>query len=254
MEIRLSFSEKPKSASKEMAIRIARQCGAKYENERYFVTFNNVSDSFKKLVAICGSWKATELVIDNKECNGVDFHALLNCYRQNRCDGICDCNFFRQEHRYYLIIHRIERLNSDVRFGYIDYRPDPELDAFIEKVDDSTLAVNKTGLLEAILRDSEIPLLLCEKCTQEKIRERINALPDVINLDSESEPSNIRIFRRSFHIDDEPEDESDEDDGLSQYDIARYTAIAEMLAPILAREIAKELSRYLPNDGRPKTP
>jgi len=243
MAIQLSFSEYARSPSRGQAIRIAQECGGIVERERYQVTFDAVTPEFKKLLSICGPWKATELYIDNMECNIPDVLRFFNCYAAHRCEGICECNERNQRYPYDRIVRSIEWAidNSGRVYGYRTGWD--EFDEFVQKIDESTFVVDKEKLLKAILEDSRIPLAMCDKCTEERISKRIRALPENLNLNDESEPSNIRIFRRSFHIDDEPEDENDEDDGLSHYDIARYTAIAEIMAPILAREIAKEFSK-----------
>lgn len=246
MEIKLSFSEKPKSASKDQAVRIARQCGAVVGDGRYSVTFDEISAPFKKLLSICGPWRATELYLDDIEYSGQEFFTILNCNYRQGCDGICQINFQSQRYRYPFIIRSIRWAASESRRNRVGDTRDTEFDDFVRSVDDSSLVVEKQKLLEAVLEDSRIPLMVCDKCTVNRISEVIQALPDKISLTDESDTSNVRRWRTVIDFDDDESEDEGGDGALSQYDITRYTAIAEIMAPIIAREIAKELTKYLP--------
>ena len=86
MDILLIFSEKPNTATKERAIRIAEKNEYfKDDKGRYKVIFKDISPDFINLLDISKPWISTELFIDEKELKPSEVSEVLLCYNKNQC-------------------------------------------------------------------------------------------------------------------------------------------------------------------------
>lgn len=179
MEILLSFPEKPRTAAREYVKKIANDTGARIENGRVLVRFDNVTPSFKDLIRIVGNWKGTQLTIDDTEYDSRIFHSLLTCQATPWCKGYCGL-YERFHYRPYSYFYSSvwDWANSN---GYDQTGPHKDLfDRFTRLIDDDTMIIDKQGLSDMILRDSKIPLMICEKCTEPGVMRFIHSIPDVV--------------------------------------------------------------------------
>lgn len=179
MEILLSFPEKPRTAKREHAKTIARENGARNENGRVLVRFDSITPSFKDLIRIVGNWKATQLSIDNTEYDRTIFHTLLTCQGAPWCTGYCGLNERIHLKPYRYFFSSIEDWANGN--GYDPNGPDKDLfDRFTRRTDDDTMIIDKKGLSDAVLADSWIPLMICEKCTAPGIMRLVHSVPDTV--------------------------------------------------------------------------
>lgn len=201
MDVQLSFPDKPKTDLKNDAIRIAKECDAKFEKGRCiasFNKFNKADDRFTSLLRICGSIKGARLFVDDQEYKLRDSIAILNCMRKEECDGICEYHSKTRNFRYAYLLRTIEWAASESRWFYYKDHRDAEIEEYVKKSDESTLVVDKQRLQDAVLEEWKIPSLVCPKCSREGILNQIDFLPDTINLIE--------------HDDDEPADEDEDED------------------------------------------
>lgn len=182
MEILLSFQEKPRNAPKKEAIQIAERCGARIENGRVIVPFHKFTPDAKDLFSRCRKWKGFELSINGQAYDPFKVFVVVNCsYNRNRtCDGICHSITGSRGHGYVLIVNDLEWMSKYSQFCSYDTRFSPNMRDWVRVIGDDTIVIDKKGLQDAILTDSTLPLLVCEKCTRERIIERTDRLPEKI--------------------------------------------------------------------------
>ena len=188
MEILLSFQEKPRNASKEEAIRIAEGCGARIENGRVIVPFLEFTPDAKDLLERCRKWKGFTLSINGGEYESLAVLDILRCKYKHQCDGICHSYLGCSQHLYGLLVSRFDDMIryaphfSHDRYLSPDLKDWMKLNDWVNVVDDTTVMIKREQLRDAILRDSTIPLLVCDKCTPERIAERIDRLPETVTF------------------------------------------------------------------------
>ena len=198
MEILLSFHEKPRNASKEEAIRIAAKCGARIENGRVIVPFREFTPEAKELLSRCRRWKGFTVTINGSEYNLDAVIDVVTCSSKQKCDGICHLYVACSQQLYGLIVSEFEHRSKYASFYSLKSAlTSPYLMEWIDITDDDSLVLRKKQLREAILRDSTVPLLLCEKCSPEQIARKIHSLPDRITFTKKTPQNSTNNQRRS---------------------------------------------------------
>jgi|GEM_PF-6218496 len=186
MEILLSFQEKPRNASKQEAIQIAEGCGARIENGRVIVPFREFTQDAMELLSRCKKWKGFTLSINGKEYDPHAIIDVLDCSEKLQCEGICRSYLGCSHHHYKFLVSQIDDMIryaphfSHDRYLSPDLREWMKLNEWVEAVDDTTVMIKREHLHNSILRDSAIPLLVCDECTPERIAERIDRLPEMV--------------------------------------------------------------------------
>jgi hypothetical protein len=248
MEILLIFDEKQRSPNKEQVIKLIEREEFILDKGRYKVLFPEINFAFQKILSICGSWATTELYIDNMKLNPSDIIFITSCHKKNRCNGIC------------LLISQRGTCNYEELFFWIGQLCDPSFQSqnyntkyiekfdgsiigldFIKKIGDSIYELDKEKLKNRILKESELPLKVCPSISEEKIFHQINSLPEKIQIkirqDSRALPRNETTDPPKYV-------------GLTNNQKERYKEVAELIAPIFAREIAKELTKLFEENNK----
>ena len=240
MDVLLIFNEKPKNPTKDFAIKLATQSECFQEKERYKVLFHEIDSRFTKLLPICSKWSTTQLFIDNKEFNPQIASEIINCYNKSECNGICRLMVRSGVFDYYSLYHIIKRI-ARPEYSYLsDPHAWQQLDnliidsKFIKKIDDNTLLIDKEMLKNKLFEDIELPIKICQLTSKDKIIKAIDSIPE-------------KILRYS-KWDDKSLSRNETTDplkyvGLTNNQQERYKEVAELIAPIFAREIAKELTK-----------
>ena len=238
MDILLIFNEKPRNASKELAIKLASECEFINEKERYKVVFHEIDPAFNKLLSICGKWSTTQLFIDNKEYKAQDILDIFNCFMKSRCNGLC---FYINRWGFcdYNNLFGLIGLVTESGMGYqhhIDNFKNTVIGLdFIKKIDDNTYLLNKEELKNKIFEESELPLTFCQAISKDKIINKIELLPEKIQIKQ----------RTRDDIQSDMNREIPKYRGMSEYDKAYHREIAEIMAPIFAKEIKKEIMNLM---------
>jgi len=242
MDILLIFYEKPKNASKELAIQLAKECECIIEKDRYKVLFHENDRMFKKLLSICGNYATTELFIDNKEYSPKFVSDIFNCYNKGQCTGICSLIVKEGIFDYNLLLHHIKMLMDHSFHSYYDENlwkiisQEFENLNFVKKIDENTFQIDKEAFKNKIIEDTELPLKICQFANQQKIIKQIDFIPEKI----QPKPKQDEKLLSKIEITDPQKNV-----GLAKYQKEKYQEIAEIMAPIFAREIMKELTQLI---------
>jgi len=233
-DIILIFDLSRASASKERAMKIAERYENFNENGKIRVIFPKYSSDLVTLLEICKKWDTSELLIDNKEYRFPEVLKILKCTDRSDCDGFCQ---------------KVNGLDFDLKTeienaqkGMYDRFSDPEsvqqelaYVKGIKKEKDGTYRVDKSEMKKQLLHDYNLPLLICEKINRDGMMKYIDSLPD------------------SFTISDDVVDIEEEFEGFSDYQIAEYREQANIMGPIIARHIAREIDKvFIANLGSEK--
>jgi tetratricopeptide (TPR) repeat protein len=233
-DIILIFDLSRASASKERALKIAERYENFKENGKIRVIFPKYSSDLVTLLEICKKWDTSELLIDNKEYRFPDVLKILKCTDRNDCDGFCQ---------------KVNGLDFDLKTeienaqkGMYDRFSDPEsvqqelaYVKGIKKEKDGTYRVDKNEMKNQLLHDYNLPLLICEKINRDGMMKYIDSLPD------------------SFTISNDVVDIEEEFEGFSDYQIAEYREQANIMGPIIARHIGREIDKvFIANLGSEK--
>lgn len=250
MEILLIFDEKQRSSNKEQVIKLIEQEEFIQDNGRYKVLFHEINFAFQKILSICGSWATTELYIDNVKLNPSDILFITSCHKKSRCDGICHLACQRGNCDYNELLFWMRQICDTSFRSQDDERKKYQIDRFdasiigldfIKKSGEGIYELNKEKLKSRILKESELPLKICPSISEEKIIHQINSFPEKIqhkiSQESGTLPRNEPIDPQKYV-------------GLTNYQKLKYQELAEFIAPIFAREIAKELTKLFEESNK----
>lgn len=233
-DITLIFDLTKGSASKDRAIKIAERYEINKEKDKIRVVFHKYSADLVTLLEICKQWKSSELYIDNQEYRFPDVLKILKCANKSYCEGFCQkgngLDFDLKE--------EIENASK----GIYDEFSDPEsirqkLSQIkgIKKEKDGSYHIDKNELKTNLLIDYNLPLQICEKIDRERMLKYIDQFPD------------------SFKISDDVIEVESEFEGLSDYQIEEFRAQADIMGPIIAKHIAREIDKvFIANLGPEK--
>lgn len=247
MDILLLFNEKPKNTTKDFVIQVAKEFEFSVDKERYNVLFHEIDSKLMQILPICSRWSTTQLFIDNKEFNPQLVSEIFNCYNKIECNGICRLMVRSGIFDYYSFYYIIKRIT---RPEYT-YSSDPDswqrldnliMDSkFIKKIDENTLLIDKEMLKNKLFEDIELPIKICKLTNRDKIIKAIDSIPEKI--------------QRYSKWDDKSQSRNETTDppkyvGLTNNQKERYKEVAELIAPIFAREIAKELTKLFEESNK----
>lgn len=233
-DITLIFDLSRGSASKERALKIAERFENHKENGKIRVVFPKYSSDLVTLLEICKKWDTSELIIDNKEYRFPDVLKILKCTNKNYCEGFCQkgngLDFGLKTH--------IENAQKGMYDEFSD--PDSVQEELsqtegIKREKDGSYRIDKNEMKKQLLLDYNLPMLICEKINCEGMIKYIDRLPD------------------SFTISDDVVDIEEEFEGFSDYQIAEYREQANIMGPIIARHVAREIDKvFIANLGSEK--
>jgi len=221
-DITLIFDITKGSPSKDRAIKIAERYEIKKQKEKIGVVFHKNCADLVTILEICKQWNSSELYVDNQEYRFPEVLKILKCTNKGYCEGFCQkgngLDFGLKE--------EIENAAK----GIYDEFSDPEslkqeLSQIkgIKKEKDGSYHIDKNELKRNLLIDYHLPLNVCEKIDEDQMIKYVDQLPDSFNIS-----------------DDVIESESE---GLSDHQIAEFTLQADIMGPIIARHIAREIDK-----------
>ena len=238
MDFLITFTEKPKHATKKLAIQIAKECNYELKDGVYFVHFNEINSKFIKLLNFTRGWTGAEFIVDQGKADSSKVYNVLLCYRHETCNGVCEkvklipsnnfgsiINFLR-----YFLENRFLPNSRSWEGQIIDEMMNA---GFIQKTDNpKMILINKATIIEELKKQIKYPLVYCDKINERKCVELINSLPNEIKIKSDIEQNDF----------DENNDDIDEKfEDISELSIEQITLEANIKAPIYAKAIAKEL-------------
>lgn len=233
-DISLIFDISKGGPSKDRAITIAERYEIHKDKDKIRVVFHEANADLITLLEICKQWKSSELLIEGHEYRFPDILKILKCTNKNYCEGLCQ----KGNGLDFGLKTEIENAQK----GMYDEFSDPdsirqELAQVkgIKKDKDGTYRVDKNEMKKQLLIDYNLPLLICEKINREGMVKYIERLPE------------------SFTISDDVVDIEEEFEGFSDYQIAEYREQANIMGPIFARHIAREIDKvFIANLGPEK--
>jgi len=223
-DISLIFDISKGGPSKERAISIAERYDFHKDSDKIRVVFRKANADLITLLEICKQWKSSELLIDGQEYRFPDVLKILKCTNKNYCEGFCQ----KGNGLDFGLKTEIENAQK----GMYDEFSDPdsvrqELAQIkgIKKGKDGTYSVDKNEMKKQLLVDYNLPLLICEKINQDGMTKYVDRLPD------------------SFTISDDVVDIEEDFEGFSDYQVAEYREKANIMGPIIARHVAREIDK-----------
>lgn len=233
-DITLIFDLTRASASKDRALKIAERYENYKEKDKIRVIFPKYSSDLLTLLEICKKWDTSELIIDKQEYRFPDVLKILKCTNKNYCEGFCQ----KGNGLDFGIKTEIENAQKGIYDEFSD--PDSvrqELSQIkgIKKEKDGSYHIDKNELKKQLIIDYNMPMQICEKIDREGMLKYIDRLPD------------------SFKISDDVVDIEEEFEGFSEYQIAEHREQANIMGPIIARHIAREIDKvFIANLGSEK--
>jgi len=225
MDISVNFNEKRLSPEKEAAIELAKKYEHVFENGTYKVTFRKNSADLIRLLEFCRNWKTACVMVDNKGKNVSLVLDVLYCSSINDCSSVCDKAITDYISLLTSISEGIEGNDTDnIEVEWL-LETLLSLDSF-ERQEDGSFSVDKEKLKKEIEREYSIPIHICNNFDKAKIFSQVDALPEKFKL-----PENIGKKHESDFFDADTIEELKEK--------------AEIVAPIIAKSIAKELDKVI---------
>jgi hypothetical protein len=246
MEFLIKFSKKPMNPKRRMAIEIARKCNATFEDGYYLVRFHEINQNLRDLLRLTSGWSTSEFIVEGHTGDISEIRRVVYCERREICNGVCLFG-----HDYYLNLDRIiqnckkyETLESDSRLWRVDN--EYLVHHFIKFNDAKTRAIlNKEVIIAHLKKELQAPLKYCDMITEEKISEKINALPESFILtpyrDCSITQKETNLGFDDEEFDDEYSNDGEEFKGLTEYQKAKLEAMAKVIAPIFAQAFMEEL-------------
>lgn len=233
-DITLIFDISKGGPAKDRAINIAERYDIHKENDKIRVVFHKANADLITLIEICKQWKPSELLIGNQDYRFPDVLKILKCTDKNYCEGFCR----KGNGLDFGLKMEIENASK----GVYDEFSDPESVKHelsqikgIKKEKDGSYHIDKNELKKNLLVDYNLPMQVCEKIDQEAMIKYVDSLPE------------------SFKISEEVVDVDEEFEGFSEYQIAEYREQANVMGPIIARHIAREIDKvFIANLGPEK--
>jgi len=233
-DISLTFDISKGGPSKDRAINIAERYDVHKEKNKIRVVFHGANSDLITLLEICKQWKSSELRIGNREYRFSDVLKILKCSSKSFCEGFCQ----RGNGLDFGLKTEIENAEKGVydEFSNPDIvRMDLSQIKGIKEENDGSYHIDKNELKKHLLIDYNLPMQICEIIDREGMIKYIDSLPD------------------SFKISDDVIESESELDGLSEYKIAEFREQAEIMGPIIARHIAREIDKvFIANFGSEK--
>jgi hypothetical protein len=238
MNALLIFYEKPASSNKEFALRLAQKYNPIYDNGRYKLIFNEFTNDIKKVLEISQHWKTAQLFIDEHEYNIHNVVLKLSCYNKSHCNGLC---YFVSE------LNTISRLKDALDSDH--YSITWWLNNYAETIPgiikiDNAINIDHEVVKQAIVGIIDETLQFCDRFDINKILALIDSLPSTLEIVDQLGNSDSTIDDK---LDDEYNecDDDSNDFTISDEGIEKYSQIAEIMAPIFAREIVKEIKKLM---------
>jgi len=223
-DITLIFDVTKGSPAKDRAINIAERYEIKKEKDKIKVVFHEQSPDLITLLEICKQWKSSELLIGDKEFRFPDVMKILKCTHKSYCEGFCQ----RGNGLDFGLMKEIENASKGIYEEFSDpesVRQDLSQIQGIKKESNGSYHINKAELKKNLLIDYNMPLQICEKINRDGMIKYIDHLPD------------------SFTISDDVGENEEEFEGFSDCQIAEYREQANIMGPIIARHIAREIDK-----------
>ena len=197
MKIIVRFVTRGTSPSVKDAVKVAEHCEHYIEGSEYYVHFDAPDENLQKLLNIVGSWKTTQVFVDDKEVSAKKLQNVLFCPSKLLCKGICDHirigwrrldEFLRKEKDdERLIGYRAIIIEENMAF--VDERTISDFAHFLEEIEEKKFRLEKDKLKEWINDEFYLELKYCEKINIEKILEIIDNLPEIFE---EADISKVR--------------------------------------------------------------
>jgi tetratricopeptide (TPR) repeat protein len=164
--------------------------------------------------------------INNNEVGISDVFDVLYCSAINECNSKCDKGFSKYIDVIRWISNAIEGKENELLDPHFLLEELLCLDSF-ERQKDGTFTIDKKKLKKEIEREYSLPISICQKFDKNKIMSQVDALPDKFTLPEEylDEKTEFNLF------------DKDTIEGLQ--------VKAEIVAPIFAKAIAKELEKVI---------
>ena len=249
MDILLIFSEKPNTATKERAIRIAEKNEYfKDDKGRYKVIFKDISPDFINLLDISHPWRSTELFIDEKELKPSEVSEVLLCYNKNQCKGICGKVRIESFYQFSHLINQIKRIENEDIWDIVRVKSQLDCSDFFEKKSDDIYVIHKDKLKNEIIQQLDGPLKFCDRLKKDLMLQQIDELPDQFKI----KPVKSYDDDLDVSCNDDVINKLDSFEGFSDYEKKEIKAKAEIEAPIFAKVIAKELGKIFVNNKQKK--
>ena len=216
---------------KERATTIAERYEIHKEKDKIKAVFHKFSPDLLTLLELCRKFPSSLCLVGDNEFRIPEVLKVLKCTYNDYCGGLCE----KGDHFDFELKKKIENASK----GICDEFSDPEslrleLNQIkgIKQESDGTFRINKGELKKNLLKDCNLQLQICEFIDHEGMIEYIDQLPD------------------TFTISDEVTGTESEFEGLSDYQIAEYSAQAEIMGPIIAKHVAREMDKvFVANFG-----
>ncbi len=241
MKFIVKFAEKPKNEKKKMAIRIANDCICEIKDGIYSVHFNEINQNLRDLLRLSGDWSTAEFIVDEGNADPVEVERVVNCYDRSECKGMC---------RLWILPHyNLDRLiYAFTKDNSLDFLPSlsnineffVEHGLLLKDPSDDKYIVNKEEIRNLVKKRLSYAQQYCEKIDESKMLSKIDELPNEIVVHSRKE---------TIEDVEESDQEYDEDEGeieiLTENEISKIKAIAEVIAPIFSKAIMAEFEIVL---------
>jgi len=226
MNLTVIFNESRLTQEKKAAIEIAKKYEHVFRNGVYKVKFSKNCPDLLRLLELCTNWKTASVSIDNNDVGISDVYDVLSCSAINECNSKCNKGFSQYIDVIRWISNAIEGKENEFLDPHFLLEELLCLDSF-EGHGEGTFTIDKKKLKKEIEREYSIPISICQKFDKNRILSQVDALPDKFTLPEEylDENAEFNYF------------DKDTKEGLQ--------AKAEIVAPIFAKAIAKELGTVI---------
>lgn len=243
MQIEIRFPAAPRTQMRKNVIDMCEKVGGSVHENIMKVVFSSGSDpNIGKIVNQISTWSGAEIYVEGNRIEFKECKEVLRCHLKSECEGVCSqyTGEFYIDNANHMISNIIDRDPwqegyPDRYFGEDEDQDKYRLYSFVTEVTPNNFLLDKGKMYDEILNMHDLQSIFCDKFSKEKIYEKIQELPSKF-VDRSDSTEIIHEELGGF-----------EADNFIDENIALAKLIAEEVASMLGKAIAKEILIELKN-------